>query len=104
MGDAYFDEWIATLDRLKQLDFNLVLPGHGVPFRDKAVVTAFQSYLRDLVAKGAALKKQGVSADEAAKQIDMTSHAKDFTQIKGPGADARGMRRLYAWLDETGRK
>jgi hypothetical protein len=34
----------------------------------------------------------------------MTVHAKDFPQIMGPGAEARGMRRLYAWLDETGKK
>src|SRR6202008_154370 len=27
MGDAYFDEWVATLEALKKLDFNLVLPG-----------------------------------------------------------------------------
>jgi len=104
MGDAYFDEWVATLDKLKQLDFNLVLPGHGVAFRDQSIITAFQRYLKDLVAKGAALKKQGVSADDAAKKIDMTSHAKDFPQITGPGAEPRGMRRLYAWLDETGKK
>ena len=104
MGDAYFDEWIATLEKLKQLDFNLVLPGHGVIFRDKNIITTFQSYLKDLITKGAALKKQGVSADDAAKRIDMTSHAKDFTQITGPGAEARGIRRLYAWLDEQGRK
>jgi hypothetical protein len=95
---------VATLDKLKQMDFNLVLPGHGVAFRDKAIITAFQSYLKDLMVKGAALKKQGVSADDAAKKIDMTSHAKDFAQITGPGAEPRGMRRLYAWLDETGRK
>jgi cyclase len=103
MGDAYFDDWIATLEKAKQLDFTLVLPGHGVPFRDKGVLTAFQGYLKDLIARGTALKKQGVSAEEAAKRIDMTSHAKDFPQIKGPGADPRGMRRLYAWLDERGR-
>ena len=104
MGDAYFDEWITTLDHVKQIDFNLVLPGHGVAFRDKDIITSFQSYLKDLIAKGAALKKQGVSADEAAKRIDMTSHAKDFTQITAPGAEVRGIRRLYAWLDESARK
>lgn len=104
MGDAYFDEWIATLEKVKQLDFNLVLPGHGVAFRDKSIITTFQSYLKDLIAKGTALKKQGVTADDAARRIDMTSHAKDFTQITGPGAEARGIRRLYAWLDESGRK
>jgi cyclase len=104
MGDAYFGEWIATLERLKKMDFNLVLPGHGVPFHDKAVITAFQSYLKDFIDKGSALKKQGVSADDAAKRIDMTSHVKDFVQITAPGAEARGIRRLYAWLDESAHK
>jgi cyclase len=104
IGDAYFDEWIATLDKLKQLDFNLVLPGHSVAFRDKAQITAFQSYLKDFIAKGTALKRQGVTADDAAKKIDLTSHVKDFPQLKEPGAEVRGMRRLYTWLDETARK
>jgi glyoxylase-like metal-dependent hydrolase (beta-lactamase superfamily II) len=104
MGDAYFSEWITTPDRVKKIDFNLVLPGHGVPFRDKAVITAFQSYLKDFIDKGSALKKQGVSADDAAKRIDMTSHVKDFVQITAPGAEARGIKRLYAWLDESARK
>jgi glyoxylase-like metal-dependent hydrolase (beta-lactamase superfamily II) len=100
MGDAYFDEWVATLDSLKQLDFALVLPGHGNPFPDKSLITAFQSYLTDFTRKGTELRKQGVSAEDAAMRIDLTSHAKDFPQITGPGADLRGMRRLYAWLDE----
>jgi len=100
MGDAYFDEWIATLENLKKLDFNLALGGHGVPFREKAIITAFQSYLRDFIPRVSALRKQGVSADEAAKRVDMTDHAKDFVQITGPGAEVRGVRRMYAWLDE----
>ena len=32
MGDAFFSEWIATLDELKKLDFAADLPGHGSPF------------------------------------------------------------------------
>ncbi len=100
MGDAFFDEWIATLENLKKLDFNLALGGHGTPFREKGIITAFQSYLRDLVKQVSDLRKQGVSADEAAKRVNMTAHAKDFPQIQGPGAEVRGVRRLYAWLDE----
>jgi len=100
MGDAYFDEWIATLENLKKLDFNLALGGHGTPFRDKRIITAFQSYLSDFIKRVSALRKQGVSADEAAKRVDMTDHAKAFAQITGPGAEIRGVRRLYAWLDE----
>lgn len=103
MGDAFFDEWVTTLEALKKLDFALVLPGHGTPFRDKGLITAFQSYLTDLTKQGVALRKQGVSADEAARRVDLTSHAKDFPSIQGPGADLRGVRRLYAWLDESGR-
>src|SRR5713226_743386 len=63
MGDAFFDEWIATLEELKKLDFTLALGGHGTPFRDKGIITAFQSYLRDIVDQVSGLRKQGVSAD-----------------------------------------
>jgi glyoxylase-like metal-dependent hydrolase (beta-lactamase superfamily II) len=102
MGDAYFDEWVATLEALKKLDFATVLPGHGTPFGDKGLITAFQSYLTDLVKQGTALKNQGVSAEDAAKRMDLTSHTKEFPQIQGPGADLRGVKRLYAWLDDRG--
>jgi cyclase len=103
MGDAFFDEWVTTLGELKKLDFALVLPGHGAPFRDKGLITAFQSYLTDVTARVAALRQQGVSAEDAAKRVDLTSHQKDFPQITGPGADIRGVRRIYAWMDERGK-
>ena len=103
MGDAFFDEWVTTLDALKKLDFNVDLPGHGIPFGDKGLITAFQSYLTDLTRQVEQLKRQGVSAEDAAKRVDLTSHAKDFPQIQGPGADVRGVRRVYAWLDERQR-
>ncbi len=100
MGDALFDEWIATLDKLKEMNFDTMLPGHGVPFHEKSLITAYQSYLKDLIAQVAALRKQGVSADDAAKKVDMTSHKADFPQIQGPGAEVRGVRRMYEWMDE----
>ena len=99
MGNAFFDEWLGTLDKLKELDFETMLPGHGVPFHNKALITAYQSYLKDLMAQVAALRKQGVSADDAAKKVDMTLHKADFPQIQGPGAEVRGVRRMYEWVD-----
>lgn len=104
MGDAFFDEWVATLEALKNLDFGLVLPGHGVPFGDKGLITAFQSYLTDITAKVGASRAQGLTAEDAALRVDLTSHQKDFPQITGPGADLRGVRRIYAWMDERARK
>jgi glyoxylase-like metal-dependent hydrolase (beta-lactamase superfamily II) len=104
MGDAFFDEWVTTLGALKNLDFGLVLPGHGVPFGDKGLITAFQGYLSDITTKVAGLRGQGLTADQAASRVDLTNHAKDFPQITGPGADVRGVRRIYAWMDERARK
>ena len=104
MGDAFFDEWIASLKALKKLDFTLVLPGHGRPFRDKETITAFQSYLKDLTAQVAKLREQGVTPEEAAKRVDLTSHQKDFAEIRGAGADIRGVRRMYQWMDENKQK
>ena len=100
MGDAFFSEWITTLEELKKLDFAVDLPGHGVPFTNKSLITAYQAYLTDLVNQVTKLKNEGVSPDDAAKRVDLTTHAKDFPQITGPGADIRGVRRMYAWLDE----
>ena len=104
MGSAFFDEWIKTLGALKQLNWAVTLPGHGVPFTDKGLVTAYQAYLADVMAQAAKLRAQGVSADDAARRVDLTAHAKDFPDIEGVGAEVRGIRRVYAWMDETGRK
>lgn len=104
MGDGYFDEWVTTLDKLKNLDFAVDLPGHGVPFGDKNMITEFQSYLKDLVVQVSQLKSQGVSPEDAAQRVDLTAHAKYFPQITGPGADLRGVTRVYAWLDERDKK
>ena len=104
MGDALFDEWIATLDALKKLEFDLVLPGHGVPFGGRTKIDGFQGYLRDLMSQVTALRAQGVTADDAARRVDLTSHKTDFPGIQGPGAELRGVRRLYEWMDERARR
>lgn len=104
MGDAQFDEWVATLEALKKLDFNTDLPGHGVPFKDKGLINAFQSYLTDLLKQVTALRKQGLSAEETAQKVDLTAHKGAFPQIQGPGADLRGVRRMYEWMDEKAKK
>jgi glyoxylase-like metal-dependent hydrolase (beta-lactamase superfamily II) len=104
MGDAMFDDWLKTLDALKEMNFDTVLPGHGVPFHEKSLITAFQNYLRDFMGQVTQLRKQGLSPEEAAQKIDMTSHKGDFPQIQGPGAEIRGVRRMYAWMDERGIK
>jgi glyoxylase-like metal-dependent hydrolase (beta-lactamase superfamily II) len=104
MGDAQFAEWVTTLDALKRLDFDTDLPGHGMPFRGKELITAFQGYLRDLMKQGADLRQQGVTADAAAQRVDLTAYRSSFPQIQGRGAELRGVQRLYAWMEERSKK
>jgi glyoxylase-like metal-dependent hydrolase (beta-lactamase superfamily II) len=100
LGDAIFDKWITSLDDLKKLDFNTVLPGHGAPFHKKSYITEVQTYLKDFMTQVSALRKQGLSAEQVAQKVDLTADRADFLNLKGPGADIRGVRRMYIWLDE----
>jgi cyclase len=99
MGDAYAGEWPATLDRLMTLDFDTVMPGHGVVFKGKGHIEAFQRYLRDVLKQATELKKAGVSAEAAAPRIDTRAFAADFPQIRAAGIDPAAVRRIYALAD-----
>jgi len=100
MSDSFPEDWVGTLDALKKLDFDTVLPGHGDAFTDKAKIDYFQAYLRDVWSEVSRLKKQGVSAAEAAKRADLTKH-KDHFPIQGPGVPEIAATRIYALLDGT---
>jgi cyclase len=95
MGDSYPQDWIATLERLKALDFDTVMPGHGVVFTGKNKITVFQQYLRDVIAQVDAFRKQGLSAEDAAARVDVTKHSAEFPQIRSLGIDVAAVRRLY---------
>ena len=99
MGDGHVDEWPDALEGLKGLDFDTWLPGHGPVMRSKVPISNFQDYLRDLWVKSNELYRLGVEWQEAAKQIDMTNHARNYFQIRGPGVDPRAIRRIFELLD-----
>jgi cyclase len=98
MSDSYPEEWVTSLDALKKLDFDTVLPGHGDAFTDKTKIDYFQAYLRDVWREVSRLKKEGVSAEEAAKRADLTKH-KDHFPIQGPGVPPIAATRIYDLID-----
>jgi glyoxylase-like metal-dependent hydrolase (beta-lactamase superfamily II) len=98
MSDSYPEEWVTSLDELKKLDFDTVLPGHGEAFTDKSKIDYFQAYLRDVWSEVSRLKKQGVSAEEAAKRADLTKH-KDHLPIQGLGVPPIAATRIYELLN-----
>ena len=93
------EEWIATLERLKGIDFDTVMPGHGVVFKGKTKITAFQNYLRDALTQVTALRKQGLKADDAASKVDVTKYRDEFANIRGVGIDAAAVRSIYQLAD-----
>lgn len=99
MGDGHVDEWPQTLEGLKSLDFDYWLPGHGPVMESKQPIENFQAYLRELWTKTAKMHDEGVSWEQAAERIDMTNHANNYAQIRGPGVDPRAIRRIYELLD-----
>ena len=93
---------VNSLSYLEQVKETKVTPpnvtlmqGHGVVFTGKAKIDAFQRYLRDVIKQTADLKKAGLSANDAAQEIDVTAHKNDFPQIRGVGIDPAGVRRIY---------
>jgi glyoxylase-like metal-dependent hydrolase (beta-lactamase superfamily II) len=100
MGDAYFTEWINTIDALKQVDFDTVLPGHGRAFTGKAKLDHWQAYLRDFWTQAQKFHQAGVPWEEAAKQVDLRGNAANYPTIRTPGiVPNHGMLRAYEILD-----
>jgi glyoxylase-like metal-dependent hydrolase (beta-lactamase superfamily II) len=100
MGDSYPEEWIETLERLKSLDFDTVMPGHGVVFKGKSKIEAFQKYLRDVITQVTALRKQGLRAEDAAQKVDVTAYRGEFASIRGVGIDPAAAQRIYQLADQ----
>ena len=99
MGDGHVDEWPDSLEQLKTLEFDIWLPGHGPVMRSREIIDNFQAYLRDLWPATIEMYENDIPADEAAAQIDMTGHAGNFPQIRGPGVDPRAINRIYQLLE-----
>ena len=99
MGDAYPDEWPATLAKLRALDFDTVMPGHGVVFKGKTKIEAFEGYVREVNRQATEFRKQGMTAEQAAAKIDVTRFSGEFPSIRGVGIDAAAVRRIYKLQD-----
>lgn len=86
--------WIAILDHLAPLNPRHIVPDHGA-LGDGSLIAKERAFLVDLQTRSLELKRKGVSADEAGKQ--MTEYVKkkypDWTNM-GPTASV--VKRIYA--------
>lgn len=65
-------EWIPTLDRVLELDFDQVIPGHG-PLTDAGGIRAFQGFLRELLQVGTDAAAAGLSLEETLAEAKLTT-------------------------------
>jgi len=99
--DGFINDWPDTLEKLKALDFDDVIPGHGEPFKGKAPIDWLQAFLRDLWQQASALHDQKVSVADAAARIDMTRHRPHFSTIPDrPGIAPSTISRLYELIEK----
>lgn len=100
LGDAFANQWADALGEFEKLDFETVIPGHGKPFTGKERIPVVQACLRDLWGQAEALKKRGLSAQDAAKQIDLTGYRTNLPQFRATGVDLLAVERIFELLGE----
>lgn len=79
-------DWIATLDRLAEFDFDMLVPGHGAVQRDTAYIRRLQALLADVRRQVGVSVSQGHDLEATRKELDLASFVDEFA---GDDADAR---------------
>ena len=67
-------EWAEAIDRLLELDFDRVVPGHG-PVTDREGLRGFQKFVRQLAEVGEQAVRQGWSLDQTEKDAVLDADA-----------------------------
>jgi glyoxylase-like metal-dependent hydrolase (beta-lactamase superfamily II) len=73
--DAYIEDWLESLKRVEQLDFDILAPGHG-PLGKKDHVRLFHGYLEDLRGEVVKYAREGKSLDDMKRLIKLEKYAK----------------------------
>jgi glyoxylase-like metal-dependent hydrolase (beta-lactamase superfamily II) len=74
-GEGTPQGWLAILDKIAPLKPRYVIPDHGA-LGDGSLIAKQRAFMMDLQTRAVALKRQGVSADDAAKQLTAEFKAK----------------------------
>jgi glyoxylase-like metal-dependent hydrolase (beta-lactamase superfamily II) len=89
---SYPREWLATLDELSRFPFELLVPGHGEPQKDRAYIQQLSGALQNVREQAAASVKKGLDLEATTKAIDVSAFEQQFT-----GGDALRKMLFTAW-------
>jgi len=68
MGDGYPEDWVTTLDRLAELDFDTIIMGHGEP-AGRDWLRTFRGYVHDMVEAVREEVATGATLDEVKQRV-----------------------------------
>jgi glyoxylase-like metal-dependent hydrolase (beta-lactamase superfamily II) len=78
LNDAYFPQWMAAIERVEALDFDILVPGHG-PLGTKQDAADHRAYLEALYDEVLAAARAGQSLEEMQASITLDAY-KDWGQ------------------------
>jgi cyclase len=70
---SYLGDRVQTLKRLREIDAEIIIPGHGQPQRNKDYPDFATSLLESVVNQTKDAVKRGLSLEEARKTVDLES-------------------------------
>jgi glyoxylase-like metal-dependent hydrolase (beta-lactamase superfamily II) len=78
LSDAYFPDWMAAIEAVEAIDFDILVPGHG-PMGTKQDAADHRAYLEDLYDQVLAAARAGQSLEDMQVSITMDAY-KDWGQ------------------------
>jgi len=73
--DADIDNWLLILDKIKGLDFDYFVGGHGDIHRGKALIDFWKEYMEEVKTKTTTAIREGVSLTDFQKSLSLESFA-----------------------------
>lgn len=89
---SYPAEWITTLEAIKALEYDWLIPGHGAVQTDTVYIDRLIALIAEVRAQIAPLAGAGMSLEEVRAEVDLTEHQALFS-----GGDAWIASRFNAW-------
>ncbi len=83
---SFPEDWIATLDRLANFDFDILVPGHGAVQRDATYIRRLQALLTEVRKQIGESVAGGLALDAAREALDLSAFVDEFA---GSDEDAR---------------
>ncbi|MGZ8282266.1 MAG: MBL fold metallo-hydrolase [Allosphingosinicella sp.] len=71
-------DWIGVLERLKAMDYRVLIPGHGEPQTDTAYIDRLIATIGDIRAQVGPLAREGLAIEEVRQRVDYSAQTAIF--------------------------